>query len=278
MPADLRLFPSSPTFLAGKPLSKLPVSGFGGDCWWHMGAETLPAPRGCAAFTRLQNRRFQSPKQAPAQAGDTGVITVPIGFLLVCAAESGRIQPPSPTAGFLVVSWLALCKYFYLAEPQIIAYSFAIWVCDKPENASMCLPEIIRLLLCSAAFSSFTLLLLFLGFVHLTPSPRCMVPFLIPLKTIDFISWSFFLYLFLKCRKAASLHVSLGDCCLCSVCLDSIKNMMTFPHQTLSPSLQSIFYLDSVFQFISAKYYNSLSLWDSTLWLHCNDSTMFLPL
>lgn len=189
MPGDLRLFPSLPTFLAGKPLSKLPISGFGGDRWWHMGAETSPAPRGCAAFTCLQNQRIHSPKQAPAWAGDTSIITVPAGFLLVCAAESGRIQPPSPTAGFFVVSWLALCKYFYLAEPQITAYSFAILVCDEPENASMCLPEIIRLLLCSAALSSLTLLLLFLGFVHLTPSPQCVVPFLIPLKTTDFISW-----------------------------------------------------------------------------------------
>ena len=84
-----------------------------------------------------------------------------------------------------------------------------------------------------------------------------------------------FLYLFLKYRKAASLHVSLGDRCSCSVCLyDSIKNVTTFPHQTLPASWQSISYLDSIFQFTSAKYCNSLSLWDSVFWLHCNDSKM----
>lgn len=121
-------------------------------------------------YPAFQKRRFHLPKQAPTQAGDASTIAIPTRFLLACAAAQSRIWPLSPTACLFVVSWLALCKYFHPAEPQIIAYSFAVWVCDEPANASMCLPAIIRALLCSAALSSLILLLLFLCFVsHLHP-------------------------------------------------------------------------------------------------------------
>lgn len=52
--------------------------------------------------------------------------------------HGGKIQPLNPTACLFVVSWLALCKYLYAAEPDVIAHSSAMGICDEPVSTSMC--------------------------------------------------------------------------------------------------------------------------------------------
>lgn len=153
----------------------------------------------------------------------------------------------------------AVYKRFYLAEPQITAFSFALWVYDEPADTSLCRAQ----WLCHLPLPQFCF---WASFVF------PMEPVLIPLKIITFVSWSFSNVCFCKEGKW-HLCMCPSACCSCTTCLyDSITVVRMFPPQTLSPSWRSICCLDRIFQF--AKYYNSLSFQGSMLWLHCNDSKM----
>lgn len=178
-------------------MGKLPISVFGGHCWWHVGTETSPAPHGCAALICLPKMQVSL---APVGTS-TRLRQCHCCPRWVSGGMRGKIQPLNPTACLFVVSWLALCKYLYPAEPEVIARSSAMGVCDEPASASVCVPEIIQVLLCSVALSSLTVSLLFLDSVCVPLCPQCMVPFLIPLKIIDFTSWSFFCICFWKVGK-----------------------------------------------------------------------------
>lgn len=160
-----------------------------------MGTETSPARPGWAASICLPKMQLSL---APV---GTSAARLHQCHRCPCWVSGGKTQPLNPTACLFVVSWLAGCKYLYAAEPEVIAPSSATGVCDEPASGSPCVPEIIWVLLCSVALASLTVSLLFLSSLCLQLSPRCMVPFVIPLKITDFTSWSFFCVCFWKVGK-----------------------------------------------------------------------------
>lgn len=127
-PLTPRLF--HPTGSLGRETwSKLPTSVFGGECWWQVGTETSPAPCGCAALLCLPKMQVSlAPRLCQSLFGSWALVQ----------QHGGKIQPLNPTACLFVVSWLALCKYLYAAEPDVIAHSSAMGVCDEPASTSMC--------------------------------------------------------------------------------------------------------------------------------------------
>lgn len=142
---------------------------------------------------------------------------------------------PEPCSLFACGLLAAVCKYIYLVEPQITAFSFTLWAHDGPADTSMCRAQ----RLCHLSLPHFCF---WASFVF------PMEPFLIPLKIIDFLSWS----LSVCFCKEGMCHLCMcpSACCLCTACLyDSITVVRMFPPQTLPPSWQSTCYLDRIFQF-----------------------------